>query len=393
MSTNSAYKCSIDKMSLVVKNKETIIPTQSIVSIVIDTDYENKIMPIIYVSLNVNLDLYNNLVKHFNDNDGKIYLNVKKYDVKVNNPIKEDKIKNQFIYFIPSNATYIKDLGTDEDNKSNSYIKITMGLMDMKLLEYKKKTFNTVYRNIDSKNLINIITSGRELIMSPLDTNTHYDEFIMPPITSRSEALDYIFDNDPFFDTMYTYFTDFDRSYLINRKGNYINTSGLNTMFIDIKSIGARSSYYEGITIDDKKGCYILYVNPDDRTITPNKVTEKSVNQIIGVQQNEVTVRNININNSKYSNDTKSVFIRGYAADTEVAKSELESTSVILNFSKSNIDGDLFTPDKAYTVNNYEEDKEYNGRYILIYKKEVIGKMDNEYATNTIIGLRYVGKN
>ena len=68
MSTNSAYKCSIDKMSLVVKNKETIIPTQSIVSIVIDTDYENKIMPIIYVSLNVNLDLYNNLVKHFNDN-------------------------------------------------------------------------------------------------------------------------------------------------------------------------------------------------------------------------------------------------------------------------------------------------------------------------------------
>ena len=391
MSTNSAYKCSISKMSLVIGTKETIIPTPGITSIVIDTDYENKTMPIIYVSLSVNLKLYNKLVT--NSSNGKIYLNIKKYNVKVKNPVKQDKIKDQFVYFIPSNATYIKDLGNDKDNTDNSSIKITIGLMDMKLLNYKRKRFNTVYRNIDTKNLINIITSGRKLVLTPLEYNTKYDEFLMPPITTRADALNWLFNTNPFYSTMYTYFTDFDRSYLINRKGNYINTSGLNTMFIDIKSIGARSSYYEGITIDDKKGCYILYVNPDDRTITPNKVTEKSVNQIIGVQQNEVTVRNININNSKYSNDTKSVFIRGYAADTEVAKSELESTSVILNFSKSNIDGDLFTPDKAYTVNNYEEDKEYNGRYILIYKKEVIGKMDNEYATNTIIGLRYVGKN
>lgn len=392
MSTNSAYKCSIDKMSLVVKNKETIIPTQSIVSIVIDTDYENKIMPIIYVSLNVNLDLYNNLVKHFNDNDGKIYLNVKKYDVKVNNPIKEDKIKNQFIYFIPSNATYIKDLGTDEDNKSNSYIKITMGLMDMKLLEYKKKTFNTVYRNIDSKNLINIITSGRELIMSPLDTNTYYDEFIMPPITSRSEALDYIFDNDPFFDTMYTYFTDFDKNYLINRKGFYTDKK-MNTVFIDIKSIDSRSSYYEGITVDTKKNCYTMFLNPDDKKITPNKVTEKVTNKIIGVYQDSVTEMDLNVNNSKYSDNSKPLFIRADLANTSVVRSKIESTSVILNLTKANIDADIFTPDKAYTVSNYDADKEYNGRYILIYKKEVIGKMDNEYATNTIMGLRYVGKN
>ena len=65
MSTNSAYKCSISKMSLVIGTKETIIPTPGITSIVIDTDYENKTMPIIYVSLSVNLKLYNKLT-YFN---------------------------------------------------------------------------------------------------------------------------------------------------------------------------------------------------------------------------------------------------------------------------------------------------------------------------------------
>ena len=392
MSTNSAYKCSIAAMSLIVGNKETNIPTPSVKSIVIDTDYENKIMPIIYVSLSINLELYNKLVTSVND--GKIYLNIKKYNVKADVPIKEDKLKDQFIYFIPSNATYIKDLGDEKDNKLYSYIDITIGLMDIKLLDYKKKNFNTVYRNTDTRNLINIITSGRKLIMTPIKNNTKYNEFLMPPVTTRSEALDYIFNTDAFYDTMYTYFTDFDKSYLIDRTGRYTDNGRLNTVFIDIKSLDARSSYYEGITIDNNKNCYVLYLNPDDKTIVPNKVTEKVTNQIIGVYQNEVTKLDLNINNSKHSADlTKSIFTRTNKVDTIIAKSELESTSVILNLSKANIDADIFTPDKAYTVSNYEEDKEYDGRYILIYKKEVIGRMDNQYATNTILGLRYVGTN
>ena len=167
----------------------------------------------------------------------------------------------------------------------------------------------------------------------------------------------------------------------------------MNTVFIDIKSIDSRSSYYEGITIDTTKNCYVLFVNPDDKTITPNKVTEKVTNKIIGVYQDSVTEMDLNINNTKYSDTSKPLFIRADLANTSVARSKIESTSVILNLSKANIDADIFTPDKAYTVSNYDEDKEYNGRYILIYKKEVIGKMDEEYATNTVLGFRYVGQN
>lgn len=390
MSTNSAYKCIISNMSLIVANKETIIPTEGITSIIIDTDYENKVMPIIYVSLSVNLELYNKLVS--NSTNGKIYLNIKKYDVKVNISVKEDKIKDQFVYFIPSNATYIKDLGNSEDNEYNSFITITIGLMDMKLLDYKKKIFNTVYRNIDTRTLIGIITSGRQLIMSEVKENKHYEEFLMPPITTRSEALKYLFDIYPFFDTMYTYFTDFDNTYLIDRTGKYVSEK-MNTIFIDIKSIDSRSSYYEGITVDHSKNCYILFLNPNDKTITPNKTTEKVTNQIIGIYQDQVTKVDLNINNSKLSNMEKPIFVRADKEDTNIIKSNIEETSVILNFTKSNIDSDIFTPDKCYTVSNYEEDKEYNGKYIIIYKKEIITKTDTEYMTNTIIGLKYVGPN
>ena len=167
----------------------------------------------------------------------------------------------------------------------------------------------------------------------------------------------------------------------------------MNTVFIDIKSIDSRSSYYEGITVDTKKNCYTMFLNPDDKKITPNKVTEKVTNKIIGVYQDSVTEMDLNVNNSKYSDNSKPLFIRADLAHTSVVRSKIESTSVILNLTKANIDADIFTPDKAYTISNYDADKEYNGRYILIYKKEVIGKMDNEYATNTIMGLRYVGKN
>ena len=390
MSNHSSYRCAISKMSLIVGAKEIIIPTINIKSIIIDTNYEERIMPIIYASLNITLELYNTLVSNLDN--GKIYLNIKKYDVNISAPVREDKIKNQFIYFMPTNSTYVKDLNP-EDNTDSSYISVTLGLMDMKLLEYKKKNFNTVYRNIDTKNLINIITSGRELILDPIEKNVQYEEFLMPPLTSRSDALQYLFSTNTFYNTMYTYFTDFDKNYLINRNGKTSSPSTMNTIFIDIKKIDSRSSYYDGMTIDTSKKCYIIFLNPDDKSISPNKATEKVVNQIIGVEGEEITKLDLNINNSKHSSTTKPMFIRGHSGDIIVAKSQIESTAVILNFGKADIDGDIFTPDKCYTVSNYEEDMEYNGRYILIYKKEIIGKTDTDYNTKTIVGLRYVGEN
>ena len=102
---------------------------------------------------------------------------------------------------------------------------------------------------------------------------------------------------------------------------------------------------------------------------------------------------NLNINNSKQSDMVKPIFIRADELDTHIIKSKIENTSVILNFSKANIDADIFTPDKSFIVNNREEDNDYNGKYIIMYKKEVIGKIDVEYATNTIIGLKYIGPN
>ena len=136
-----------------------------------------------------------------------------------------------------------------------------------------------------------------------------------------------------------------------------------------------------------------MHLNPDDKTITPNKTTEKVTNQIIGIYQDEVTTVDLNINNSKQSDMTKPIFVRADELDTHIIKSKIENTSVILNFSKANIDADIFTPDKSFIVNNRKEDNDYNGKYIIMYKKEVIGKMDVEYATNTIIGLKRIGPN
>ena len=73
-------------------------------------------------------------------------------------------------------------------------------------------------------------------------------------------------------------------------------------------------------------------------------------------------------------------------------KAAIESASVIVSVKKSEIDSTIFTPNKEYQIKHYSDNSEYNGKYILSYKKEILLRQDDGYIGSVMIGLRKVSE-
>ena len=71
-------------------------------------------------------------------------------------------------------------------------------------------------------------------------------------------------------------------------------------------------------------------------------------------------------------------------------KAIMESGSVVITLNKTEIDSTILTPNKEYLVRNYESSSQYNGRYVLSYKKEIIMKEGENMIGNVMFGLRQV---
>lgn len=379
-----SYKMDI-KMQFILNNKSIDIPDNSIKSLIINHNYKNNIMPFIIVTLNITNSLYSKMVSNWKT--GKIFLNTKIYDSNMSN-MKLDKIKDQFIYFLPDENSYIKDLDslniTDQSNR-----RITIGLMKVELLNFNKKVFNGVHNNVTNSNLISLFTEGRPLICSNLYNDKLWEQILLPPISSRSEAVKFLLDNNDVFDTDYLYFMDFDKSYLLDMNEKFMSkNTKYNTILLDIGNLDIVSENYDGIVKDIDTNCYIMYLNVSDTNLSINKNIDKVSTEIVSVDDNNSTNIKLDIEKSKFSVD-KFKFVRGNDSALKL-KNNIEKSKVILNVTKLNLDSSLITPDRIYIVKNYKDYSEYNGKYMLIYKKEIVIKSDESYTTSTVMGFRKI---
>jgi hypothetical protein len=161
----------------------------------------------------------------------------------------------------------------------------------------------------------------------------------------------------------------------------------MKSVFIDIRSVTVPEAYYEGVEIQDN--AYYMYINPANTNVTENKATDKISNQLVFVNDaGTVDAVNLNVNNN-YDSDVKQSFKRG--GNAVLYKNIAESNTVTIEVEKENIDGSLFTPNKEYFIKNYEGFNDYNGRYSLLYKKEVIKNTGSEFGVSVCLGLRKVG--
>lgn len=388
MSTNiSNRKAYIGQIELAFdyNNTREKIEPEKIIYIMIESNYDVNTLPIIYVSVSVDSSLHTKILRH--KDNAKFYLNIKKKDKFSGSAIAKEVLSGLFNY-IPSstNPNFKEDLSTSSDN---SYSVITLGLISMELTNELRKSFNDIYNGIDSNTLIGLALEGTNCVIEKPTYNDYYNSILVPPVSSRYKFLKFIFDRNAFYDTRFRYFIDFDKSYLLSKKGNPIDggDGDINSIIIDIRAITEEEAYYSGI--ETKNGAYYIYINPADSNVVINEGMEKVANQIVSVDE-DLGVQYIDLDiNKPIDSDTKQMFIR---TDNPILyKNELETETIMVEIVKQHIDGSIFTPNKCITVNNYGEYAKYNGRYIMVYKREFFKSVDGEFIMTCNIGLQKVG--
>lgn len=386
----SSYRSIVTMQLIDPKNNAIDIPSEAIQSIIIDSNFESKMMPIIYATMRLTTDIFNQLIDY--KNTGRIYLNIKQYDVNSSIALYKDRVKGQFVYFPPKDYDYRKSLSNNNPNVDNSYNKITIGMIDADILNFNTKSFNGVYNNIDTPSLIKMVTNGREFIIDTLERSEIYDRFFIPPMKTRSEAINYIFGETKFFNHQYLYFNDFNVSYLlsrIDRKSATDNVSPINTVLFFVSKLNIADSYYDGMEKALESRSYNMYLNSVNIEYVENDYTGKSTNKIIAVDESGVRETTLNVKGNKFITE-KPEYVRTHRG-LDKTKNLYESSQLMISISKNNLDGSIFAPNMVYRVSNYNDKaKQYDGNYSIMQKKEVITKVNNVFNNTLQISLRKI---
>ena len=382
-----SYNAQIE-LSFDNNGKRTNIQSEKIAYILIEHDYENQVLPVIYISLSVDSNLYTDIIKY--KKSAKFNLSINKINKQSNSSLSKKILSGSFNY-IPSstNPNFREDLRDIDSVSDSSYKRIMIGLVSVELTNTLRTSFNGVYENIDQKTLIGLALENTKCIIEPVAYNNSYKSILIPPLASRYKFLEFIFDKDNFYDTKFRYFMDFENSYLTSKTGNVVDAGDgeLSTIIIDIRSVTEEESYYDGIEI--KNGSYYIYINPCNSNVTLNEGTEKVANQIVSVDEDyDPQLLDLDINNTKGST-TKQMFIR--TDNAALYKNELETDTITVEVLKHHIDGSIFTPNKCIIVNNFGDYSKYNGKYLMVYKKEFFKCIAGEFIMSCVLGLKKIG--
>lgn len=387
-------KCSLSLVS--ADNEELPIFGAYLSSVGTTYDYSTNIMPILNIILNTSTDVYDQIVK--NATDGKIQLTVSIYD---NNTggigIEKEIISDQFAYFLPAKYNFakkIEDPGVSDNISSGETKEIVLGLMKAELIEANKHSFNANIMNTDTEKIlekiIKYVPGLTKDDIDPVENNKEYPTFTMPPQDSVLKALDYLFNESPFYNTKYNFFMDFKKSYLVNSAGlPRTEKLAIHTVLFKINSIGLGAENITGIAKDAGDGIHIIYALETDVNYNINTTTEKGANQIVAYDTDEITKVDLNIFVSKESTTNKQSIERANQLATDIRKQLLDNTTVTLQIFKMNMDTSIITPDRCYQV---VDDKypDYNGRYILLYKQDIFARAGDGFDASTMIGLQRI---
>lgn len=368
-----------------------------------DFDYEVNTIPVIYVSFSATNEIYDLLME--NEQVGKVFFNLYRDNKYSNSSLSVRTVKGEFSY-IPStgNLNYTEELDLGSSTADNSYRVITIALIDEARLNLTKMYTNRIFHEIDTSTLLGILLEdiakiGDVIIKAPKYIANLGTE-IIPPMTSIKSFLKYLFNQAPFYDTDFIFFLDFDRCYLLDKKGEgcEIEDGTYHTIVFDIQSVMSPESYYDGIELDDSEGQYTIHVNPSNANFILNRSQDRVANRLVVINEegyNEDMDVRLDVNSTAYSADKLS-FIR--ATDARLIKNIMESNTVFVTIQKPYIDSQIFTPNKKFRIANYPSNtkytngyKDYNGDYTLAYKKEIIINNGGIFNELSEFGLRRVG--
>lgn len=395
MSISISYSHKIDARYILDGEEEIILP-ESITSLVINYDYDKNNIPIIYMGVRLETSLYNKMVT--NTEKGVIVLTISKSKNNTNNSVYTNIIQNRFNYMMSTNPDYNSKMEKDTDTDNRLAFNCKEGficLIQEDSTDNNKKIMNDIIKNSNMGSIIHKFTSHMKMVMEPLHVNKKFNFLIIPPLESVSRLLRYLNKQSVFYREGYRYFVDFNKTYLLSEEGNAVDArdGSYPTVLVNITEPTSELGAQTGIVTDRKNKAYVLNVNANITSVDIKKSEEKIFNKIIGVNTfGETKELNLDIHRTEGSSDK--VRLERVPYDNmeylDYLKNRIENSIISLHVTKTEIDSSLITPNKEYIVRNYPSFSEYNGRYVLSYKKEALLNQNGVFINSLIFGLRKV---
>ena len=385
-------------MNLVLNNgKEIQMIPESIKSVAIDNNYDKYTMPIIFVGLRLSNDMYDTMVA--NMQSATIIFSIYKYDKNSTNKMDKVYIRDRFIYVMPSDPNYnrkLEETSTDPDQTitGSNYKEGYITLLKADILNKNKVLNNAILKNTSLLSIIHLYTKHMNMVIEPIK-DKKIDMLIIPPMESILKLIKYLDYYIGIYEGGYRWYRDLNCTYLLSNQGNSVPSkdSTFDSMIIRVLDNSEDYGQVNSIEINRDKRTYVLNVSGDNTNIDIDKFKSLSYDSIIGIDtEGNYITSDLNIPKNIYSEDKKMVrrIYDGKTDELYGMKKRIENSSVILNITKTEMDASLLTPNKEYQVKNFNSYSQYDGKYILSYKKEILIQQDNNFIGDVMFGLRKV---
>lgn len=374
------------------------IDTPSIKTMAIDRDYINKNMPMIFLTIGVYQSLANKML--LNQDTGFFILDIKRCIYNSGNPdLFTNYISDKFMYFIAGNIDIDNSIEYKEDEPDENII-VTLGLLSMDHVNRNKKTINGI---VDGKlsSIMYYLTSGLPVLIETPKKNVMMNGLVLPPLNSVSKSLEYLNSLQVFYDTPYRFFIDFDMSYLLSSSGRSVKAKNdtITTVIMNIFHWeDDPQAKIQGMNTNKNQSVYQIDISSANCEISDNNLSEKLFRNI-----NAANTSGINLS-GRISNTSSKSPIVSKSKNVRIGNDNnglldhmihaIDSSAVQIVIQKTDMDPDIFTINKEYHIDAYNAygTDIYNGRYLLVRKRELYVRDDDTFTSNTMLSFRKLPK-
>ena len=418
-------------------SEDTYIYAEQIKQIIIDHNYEENCMPVIYAIFNADRKVVDDMIK--NQNNAYMILHISAFNNGTLFESETDAINVKCTYFINDDVNktdpidYTSATGI-EKMQGNTFSLVKMGLVCIDHVKNNKKNCALVMKEAKAMDVVKQITSHIDnMVIEDFEYNDEYEQLIIPAVSADtvSSTLEFLNNKRVFYSTPYRFYQDFNATYLISSSGKPVSggksngfgggggakllggsTSSLfggtsDEITIQISDIDDMTTALSGIVINILSGLLGLggsfglggssggdmqiglnYGNIQviDTTITNKRKSKLRTTSSDGTSENDFAVTSELLpdapKSKRMNNDNEHM--------AENIKADVDSQNYLLAFKKEDLDTNMFTINKSITINNTQRYQDLNGKYLLYRKRETYTRDSNTFILESFINLRRI---
>lgn len=390
--TTFTYDCEVS-FNNAETNTATEILKECVKYLLIEHDYTKRVMPIIYLKVNLTPSLYNAMVPQ--QGVSKIFLNLTRTRKQGStSSCAKSVIRGEFEYYMTDDPNSYKEMDTIGESNGSAYKLCYIGLIQSDLQSKNKKSFEGIYKNTNMVSLVQEATKNMDIIIQPFANNTNITSFACPTVTSIGQFLQYLNQQYSFYSGSYIYYLDFDKTYLRSNDGSYIDAKDGDHKYVafDIRDMTNYNSLTSGMVDDEKQDAYVIFIESNNAQVSIDRVTSELNGQITNVSNGSVQ-ETAAIDTSAITSIESNIAANTIITTTDPNGASNMATQIAENsdtlvVTKADMDSRVFTPNKQYMLSYYEDNPNYCGIYYLTKKQEVYLRNGDQMSCDMTITMK-----